>query len=199
MGELGMMQSIRQEDICRDLWSESGNSGFSDELEGTFSARKVVVGRDGNRHFGLFDNVDSKTASGALKKFGKIKTMKQIGVYIKELLKTRSFRQARIAVKDCRLSAVNSSIEVSSKKLKDRKTEAFAAYCHINGTPDDGTEAPIKALERLRNMVETVNQLDVDHGVVDETVQKYEHYLQARKEMDELLAARTLLESSIKE
>ena len=199
MGELGMMQSIRQEDIRRDLWSESGNSGFSDELEGTFSARKVVVGRDENRHFGIFDNVDSKSASGALKKFGKIKTMKQIGLYIKELLKTRSFRQARIAVKDCRLSALNSAIDISSKKLKDRKTEAFAAYCHINGTPDDETETLEQALERLSNMVEIVNQLDVDHGMVDETVQKYEHYLQARNEMDEMLAAKTLLEGSIKE
>lgn len=195
-----MMRSISQESIRGDLWSESGNSGFSDELEGTFSARKVVVGRDENRHFGIFDdNVDSKSASGALKKFGKIKTMKQIGVYIKELLKTRSFRQARIAVKDCRLSALNSAIDVSSRKLKDRKIEAFAAYFHINGTPDDETVTPGQVLERLNNMVEVVNQLGVDHGMVDETVQKYERYLQARNEMDEMLAAKTLLEASIKE
>ncbi|WP_354011017.1 hypothetical protein [Endozoicomonas lisbonensis] len=192
-----MMRSVSQDSIQGLLWSEPENASSDNDMEGAFSARKVVVGRDENRHFGLFDKVDSKSAGGALKKFGKIKTMKQIGVYLKELFKTKSFRQARIAVKDCRLSALNSAIEVSSKKLEDRKIEAFAAYCHINGTPDDETATPEQALERLSNMVESVNQQGIEPGFDDEAVQKYEQYLQARNEMDEMQAAKALLEASI--
>lgn len=198
-----MMESVSHESAQRALLVGRGN--VSSKNEAVFSTRKVVVGRDENRHFSLIDQVDPKNAKGALKKFGKIKTMEQIGVFIKTLFKTKSFKYASIAVKRCRLSALNKAVAASETSLKARKTKAVEAYNHIKASNPKGFNALEQESEYIKGMVELVNKPDAysepGFGLNDlgENLQKIETYLLAQKELAEMEAARELLKPASRE
>ena len=195
-----MMKSVSHESINGLFWSEPTFVSSNNENEAVFSTRKVVVSRDENRHFSLIDKVDPKNAKGALKKFGKIKTMRQIGVFIKTLFKTKSFRLARFAVKTCRLVALDDAIAVSKKSLQDRKTEAVKAYNHIKISNPKGGNALEQESEYIKDMVELLNKADTyseSDFNLHENIQNIEDYLLAQKEMDEMEAAKELLGKSL--
>ena len=199
-----MMKSVSHESVQGVLWSERGNVSSNNDNEAVFSTRKVVS-RDEKRHFSLIDQVDPKNAKGALKKFGKIKTVGQIGVFIKELFRTKSFKLASVAVKTCRLSVLNDAIAVSETSLKDRKTKAVEAYNHIKASNPTGGNTLEQESEYIKGMVNLLNEPDVysepsfGQDGLGENIQNIENYLLSQKEMDEMLAARELLESSMRE
>ena len=204
-----MMQSMDVDGIKGYFLGQAVETENDDVFEGTFSTRKVVS-RDENQRFNLIDKVAPENATNALNKFGKIKTIERIKIFFKALVTTRSFKQARVAVHQSRLMELNKAIKTHSTSLGDREVEAYQAYNYIKSTSVTGYDPLEQESAYLKGMVDLLNEPDNhrnpdlrasvntdEEGPTESAMRECEGYLISRKQLDEMEAARELLESSI--